>query len=377
MGDEPAPAPQPQPAAPDYAAASREAVEADIETLPERRMIEQAARLGKKVTLPDGTVVDFTGMGEAELGREQARINAETAGMTAESILNIQKKYGAEFGAEALKRIEEADPTGMQARRELASKVLEEMRLGSKISPQAERETEQAIRGAQAARGNILGTSAIAKEVLGKYELGEKLKQQRLSNVAAYVMGTPLTAQYQTLSGAQQGTAPYAPVAYQPGTTLTPGIGQAGAQYAASIYGTQAGLYGQQLQYTANTMQENPWLQGLGLATGVGLSAAQIAVCWVAEELWGKADPRVEIIRAFCKKHTPDLGILGRFCSAYQSDGVKWAQIIQDNKYLRGLAQGIWSMLLGMAEYENAGGNINQQIVEAMLPEWLKKIKEV
>lgn len=278
MGDEPQPQPAPPPPpAPNYAAATREGVTADIETLPERRMVEQAARLGRRVTLPSGRVVDFTGMGEAELAREQARINAETAGLTAQAMLGVQEQYGAKFTEQALKRIEEADPTGFKARRRLAETVLGELELGSKLTPQEESQVAQQIRGAQAARGNVLGPAASTQEVLGQYELGQKLKQQRLSNVAAYVMGQPLTAQYATLSGAQEGTAPWRPTAYAPGTMLAPGAGQAGAQFAANIYGQQAGIWGQQLGYQQNLYQTqasipNPWMQGFGILAGAGSS---------------------------------------------------------------------------------------------------------
>lgn len=41
------PKPPPAPKAPDYAKANREAIQADIDTLPQRRRIEAMARLGK------------------------------------------------------------------------------------------------------------------------------------------------------------------------------------------------------------------------------------------------------------------------------------------------------------------------------------------
>lgn len=300
-------------------------------------MVEQAAKLGKKVTLPSGEVVDFSGMGDAELAREQARVNAETADYTAQAILGVQQKYGAQFNAEALKRLEEADPTGVAARRYLAQTVLSEAKLGSGLSADEEGQMEQQIRRGQAARGNILGNAPTVQEVTGKFELGQKLKQQRLSNVAAYVMGTPLTAQYQNLSAAQNQAAPYQPVAYQPGTGLNPNAGAQGAAFASSTYGTQAGMYGMGLNYSLQQQQmqanaPNPWMQGLGLATGVGstLGGAALMGCWVAREVYGEKNPRWMMFRKWLFTQAPKLLRL-----AYLKYGERFAAWIHNKPALK------------------------------------------
>ncbi len=283
-GDSPPPPPPPPapPPAPNYAAANREAVQADIDTLPTRRMVEQAAKLGRKVTLPDGREVDFTGLGDEEAAREAARVNAETADLNAQSQLDVQRKYGAAFNSEALKRLQEIDPTGFKTRQDLAQVTNDELALGSKISPQAALQAENDIRGGQAARGNILGNAPLSAEVLGKFELGEKLKQQRLSNAQAYVLGTPLSAQYQNLQGAQQQTAPYQPVAFTPGANLNPNAGAQGAQFAQGVYGSQVSAYNGGLGYSSNiygsnvalASRPNPWLQLAGTAIGAAAGIA-------------------------------------------------------------------------------------------------------
>jgi len=380
MGDDSPPqqpAAPPPPAAPDYAAANREAIQADIETLPTRKRVEAAAKLGRVVYDPDtGKTYDFTGLGESELALEQARINAQTADLGAASVLDVQRKYGADFTSEALKRIQEADPTGFQARRELAQQTLDDLRLGSSLSADEENRFEQQIRGGQAARGNILGSAATSEEVLGKTEFGQKLKQQRLSNVASYVMGTPLTAQYQNLSAAQNQTAPYAPVAYQPGTGLNPNAGALGAQFAAGLYGQQMGAYGSQLGYMSsgyNTQMANttnPWMTGLGMLTGAGTSLGSAALtCWVAEELWGKDSPNVSTVRAFVKAHLEDKGELGRFLREYQEHGRTWSIVIRYNQGLRMRASRLWLELLELANGETSGPS------DADLAAWLNLIK--
>jgi hypothetical protein len=66
-----------QPAAPDYAAANREGIYTDIETLPIRRQVDQASRLGKKVQYEDPRTgewrtADFTGLGDIEYAKAGA-----------------------------------------------------------------------------------------------------------------------------------------------------------------------------------------------------------------------------------------------------------------------------------------------------------------
>lgn len=285
MGGSPPPPPTapPPPPPPNYAAANREAIQADMDTLPDRKRIEQAAKLGQKVKLSNGQEIDFSGLGDSQLASEQARVNAQTADLTAQSVLDIQRKYGSLFNQEALKRLQEADPQGYAARQGLAKTLQDDLNLGSNLTPQEQQQTQQQIRMGQAARGNILGNAATSQEALGQYELGQKLRQQRLANISSYVFGTPLTAQYQNLSGAQNQAAPYQPAAYQPGIGLNPGAGAQGTQFASSIYGNQMGAYGTGLGYGSsiygtNAGIPNPWMQGLGLAGGIasGLGSAAL-----------------------------------------------------------------------------------------------------
>jgi hypothetical protein len=273
------PPPQQAPEAPNYAAATREGYIADIETLPSRRRIEAASRLGTSVYDPDtGKTYDFTGLGDSALALEQARTNADTADLTAGRMLDLQDKYGSRFSEQALKQLELADPEGFATRRNLAKKVNDELELGSSLTPEEEQMVEQQIRGGDAARGNILGPASTAKEVLGKTEFGQKLKQQRLSNASSYVFGSPLTAQYQTLQGAQQGAAPYQPQNFIPGTGLNPNAGAQGAQFASNIFGQESANVNAANQYSLNAFNAsvnapNPWMQGIGTAVGAAATA--------------------------------------------------------------------------------------------------------
>jgi len=355
LGEEAPPAPPP-PQQPNYAAANREAVQADIDTLPTRRRIDAAARLGTKVYDPDtGKEYDFTGLGDSALALSQAETNAASADLTAAKMLEIQRKYGSDFSSEALKQLEQADPEGFKARRSLAKQINDDLALGSSLTPEEEMMVEQQIRGGQAARGNILGPASTAQEVLGKTEFGQKLKQQRLSNASAYVFGSPLTAQYQTLSGAQQGAAPFQPTQSIPGIGVNANAGAQGSQFASNIFATQGGMYGSRLNYQVAANQQNaaanPWLMGSQMA-GTAAGAAAMAMCWVAEELYGKDSEKTQDIREFCNAHKYDGGWLGDFLMIYEARGKKWADEIRKDPEQRKQARIIWDGLHKMAMEE-------------------------
>lgn len=99
-----APAP---PATPDYAQANREAIQADIDTLPERRRIEAEARLGQG---------QFTGLGDADLAAQMFQQQLEQAPEAAEGLLNLQKQYGGQFIEESRKQAQQYDPNGFALR---------------------------------------------------------------------------------------------------------------------------------------------------------------------------------------------------------------------------------------------------------------------
>lgn len=318
------------PAAPDYASANREGIVTDVTTLPARRKIEQMAKLGQAgvVNIPyQGDIgVDFTGVSDADVTRAQNAIMGESADALAKTMLDIQRKYGKEFNEEQIKRIQESDPTGYALRQSLASQlqadtgkeitipttegtqalrsgleqsVLGQLQKGEGLTDEEIRQSEQSIRAGQTARGNVFGTAPTAQEVLGKYQLGrqrlqerqtaalqllssgqtteaaaqsdweakQRLTQQRLANTSAYVLGTPITAQYQNIRGAQAGAAPFTPAVAQ-GTNINPNAGQNAANFALQSYGTQASIYNTQLNNSVN-----PWMVGLGFAQAAASAA--------------------------------------------------------------------------------------------------------
>ena len=251
------------PPAPDYAAANREGIETDIKTLPARKIIESLAKSGGKgrVKIGDEYIdVDFTGFGDLD----QLGIDLEAMRTSSDAIaamnLDIQQRYGEQMNLEQLKRIKEADPVGYELRQKLAQTTLEELSAGRELGDDAARQVEQSVRGAQSARGNVYGSANIGQEALAKFDAGQRLLTQRMSQAQAYALGTPITAQYGAISGAQQGAANFAPMQLQQGIAQNPNAGAQAAQFAQSNYST----YVQGLQN-----QSNPWMEGLGMVAGV------------------------------------------------------------------------------------------------------------
>ena len=251
------------PPPPDYAAANREGIETDIKTLPARKIIESLAKSGGKgrVKIGDEFIdVDFTGFGDID----QLGIDLEAMRTSADAIaamnLDIQQRYGEQMNLEQLKRIKEADPVGYELRQKLAQTTLEELSAGRELGEDASRQVEQSVRGAQSARGNVYGSANIGQEALAKFDAGQRLLTQRMSQAQAYALGTPITAQYGAISGAQQGAANFAPMQLQQGIAQNPNAGAQAAQFASSNYST----YVQGLQN-----QSNPWMEGLGMVAGV------------------------------------------------------------------------------------------------------------
>ncbi|HTI69678.1 MAG TPA: hypothetical protein VMF06_06915 [Candidatus Limnocylindria bacterium] len=262
------------PGAPDYAAASREGVMADISALPLRKMIESAAKLGKSVTYTDPSTgerrtADFTGFGDTDQALAQLDGQIQGSDKLAAAGLALDQKYGSQYIAQRLKELEESDPTGFALRKSMGSAVSDELGHGYKLAPGMRDEVEQATRGAQAARGNILGAAPASAEAMEIGNAGYRLYQQRLANAASFLSGTTPVAQFGQIAGAQQGATPTVMPQVQSGVGVNPSAGATGASFAAQQYGTQAGIY-------ATQVASNPWASFFSQTGGLGTGSAVV-----------------------------------------------------------------------------------------------------
>lgn len=136
---------------PDYAKTNSTVRQAEFDTLPGRRAVEQAARFGTKVKYPTGAKTpvysntegfydykdqvwvpkvvgyddvyaeaDFTGKGDIDRQIQNARELAVDS-------LDNQKKYGVDFVNEAKRQLELSDPTGTAGRKQLYEMVMDDL----------------------------------------------------------------------------------------------------------------------------------------------------------------------------------------------------------------------------------------------------------
>jgi hypothetical protein len=183
------------------------------------------------------------------------------------------------------------------------------------FSDATQRELNNQIRSGQVARGNYLGDAAAVSEASQQGQAMEQLRQQRLgqllnvqsqafgqnqqqnqaalqgatalagdqrqvesinygrqqqnlANASAMVLGQPITNQFGSLQGAQNGAVGYASAPATSLGQLNPNAGQENYQGKLSTWNTQANI----------AAQGNPWMGLLGSAVGAGVGAGVAAI---------------------------------------------------------------------------------------------------
>lgn len=248
----------------------------------------------------NGIPYDFTGVGEIDSQADYAKQMAQVG-------IDLQKKYGVPFAEESARQLELADPEGAAARKllfsevkriaeqqperklakTLGSQVRQDLAAGTGLNSgetaalertlmlrQARGDAQAADVGAMLTRGEA-GAARLAgrqQKALGYQTSGVspedadyRKTQQDMSNMGAFLSGTTPTAQFQQLSGAQQGAAPMK--AGAPLTNVGGNTGS-GANFAQNQFSTQSAL--------ANNTA-NDWFGMLGLALKGAGAYAQAA----------------------------------------------------------------------------------------------------
>ncbi len=294
--------------------------------------------------------------------QQQTDIMRAQAPQMAEINYQTQKVEGPRLIQLALDSVKQADPEGFSIRKKLGEMTLSDLDLGGALSSEETRNLQQDIRAAQVARG---GGTALSEAIDEARYLGDNRfarDQQRRSNAASFLNGSTPSNQFGNLN--------------QAGRTAQVGSQDVGG-FAAGLFPTTNALIGNQAanfstyaNFTGNSNQlasanhwnsfdriSNPFKEdlmfGIGAAQGVGKIAGNVmggmAMCWVAEELYGKDSPKTHAIRSYCLRHLDEDSQLGEFCRLYQKDGRKWAQEIKENMSLRRSVQQQWDRL-----YENS-----------------------
>lgn len=287
---------------PDPNQAAQAGAIADVANFPFKAYIDALAQTGGKATI-NGQTYDFTGLGNAQQ-------NAQMSDKMAQALLDIQKNYGSGYIQQRLRDLQQADPNGYAARKQLFDKIISDAQAnpnrpmaqdlqnevqsllgqGSNLTTGPGSETEQVqqqVRGHQVGNGIFLGNAPAAQEADAVVNAGDAQQQSRqkealdflgsgvspedvtyrriqqsLSNLGNAINGTTPQAEFGSLTGAQGGAAPF-----NPGSVSEPGLNP-----NAGLYGMKnaADIYSGNVNWSAT--QANPWTVGLSTLTN-GASA--------------------------------------------------------------------------------------------------------
>lgn len=258
--------------------ATRDGVLANAEVLPVQRRLALAASLGQTGTYQlDGKTFqfDFTGQSDADFQRIADATMRQSAFSNAQTAIDLQNQFGAQFVTQAREQLRLSDPIGFALREAMGKRVSDQFALGSSTSDEDRRQVSQNVFATQTRSGNTAGVAAGVQEVMAQADYRRALEQQRLSNAGNFLAGTAPQAEFGQLRNAQMQAAPMLPGTFT-APTLNPNAGQQGQQFASNIYGTQMQGYSAQLQ--AQAAQGNPWMQGLGIGLGAAATLGSAGI---------------------------------------------------------------------------------------------------
>lgn len=286
------------PSIPDPSKAAVQGVVSDAENFPFQYIINQLAQMGGAANV-GGKNYDFTGLGTADNA-------AVMSDQMAQALLDIQKNYGADFVKQRIEDLKRSDPQGYAARKQLFDRITAEADSGApnaKMSSDLQdlvnkqltdsgrltsgpggelEEVQQGVRGQQIANGITLGNAPASAEASAVEQASENKRtqtqqaaanylnagispediqyrkiQQDLANLGAFRTGETPTAQFASLSGAQNGAAPFT-TNYDNPIAINPNAAAQGLNNANRIYASQANYF---------QTQANPYLAGLSMLT--------------------------------------------------------------------------------------------------------------
>ncbi len=168
----------------------------------------------------------------------------------------LQQYFGPTQYAQQLNALNQIDPESGAIRRQLAGQVSSDLRSGYSLPQGYDTELTNQFRGAQAARGNSLGTSAGAAEAAFKGKAALDLHQQHLQNAGNFLSSPTPTQQLSLI----QGVTPDRSSAYTNPNAGYQGIGIGQQNYQNAL-----------AQYQLSGGGRNPWAGAAGgAATGAG-----------------------------------------------------------------------------------------------------------
>jgi hypothetical protein len=293
-----------------------------------------------------------------QYAQQQTDIQKAQAPQLSQSQLDNTKLFGPQIISATTDLLKQADPTRFQLQKSVEEKALSDLGLGGALSPEEERAARQDAASAYERKGIRTSVPAALGEVQQLNAARSAKEQQRLVNAQSVLSGQQANSIF---AGANMGNN-LAPAGTQNTSAL---LGQLSPS-AQGILGYTQNMFGQQSQNVSaqnnlgvNQYQfgiknaSNPFLEGIGVASGVaGNIMGGMAMCWVAEEIFGKNDVKTLTVRAWGMKHLKDASKLGEFMRDYLERGRDWAQAVKEDFELQEKARVFWTNLYNLARKE-------------------------
>jgi hypothetical protein len=254
-----------------------------------------------KIVPREEAVANFKGYGTAD-------IEGKLAGQMTDIQTNLGAKYGKQFAQEARTEAQQADPMGFAARQKeldlinneidkpmpinpmattLDQRMAERVKAGSGLDDMSRNLLDEAVsrsnadRGGSTSAGDVAGIMSTGNEGAARRQAGTtaagawlssgatpedvayRREQQNLANLGSFIGGQTPQSQFQNLSGASQGAAPFYPG--QPGPTQPNNASTVGPAYSVAAW---------QKQLAGQSGQANSWMAGLSsIMSGVSSAA--------------------------------------------------------------------------------------------------------
>lgn len=192
---------------------------------------------------------------------------------------NLMKAYLPQFASANLGALNKVDPDFMTGRNQLFGTVSGQLAQGTNIDPATDSQLVNEVRGAQQARGNVLGNAPAQAEALYQGQYGQGLLQQREGAMESFLNGVSPEDKFGELAGVGSGA-----LAQSTGSATSPGYQfiQGPNNWAGNFENADQTQWqdaeGQGLAVAGATAaagpQVNPWLSslsgGLGALAGTG-----------------------------------------------------------------------------------------------------------
>ena len=189
-----------------------------------------------------------------QLAAEEQKLRAKYDPQDVAESLGLQQQYGGQALGMYQNYLGQVDPTGQGIRAQLGAAVSSDLSAGTNLGTGLTREYDQGIRGAEAARGNVLGNSAVSAEALNQGSAAQALYQQRLQNAGAFVAQDNSIQQLTGIAGlTTAATTPDRTDSYVNPNAGTQGQNAALSYYQSALAGGAAG-------------GGNPWTSALASA---------------------------------------------------------------------------------------------------------------